>query len=195
MARKIKNRYVVTGQLKAVSPLHVGGLGGDTVGDPSVDMPLAVNGAGKLCIPGTSVAGVLRSFMQRQFGDGEVDRLWGWQEHKGMDGAASFVTTEDAVVIGEETVTEIRDGVGIDRVYGGAASGIKYDREVVPKETLFSFNMTVETQKNNDELWAAMTGHILKALENEEVRFGAAKITGSWKGQAGKCHHIQVWDE
>lgn len=43
-----------------------------------------------------------------------------------------------------ERMVEVRDGVGIERDSGTAAEGVKFDYEVVPSLTAFSFFMTAE---------------------------------------------------
>ncbi|NJL99420.1 MAG: hypothetical protein HC924_11730 [Synechococcaceae cyanobacterium SM2_3_2] len=144
MARKINSRWLVKGTLVAETPLHVGGIGQD----PIVDLSLAVDGQGNYYIPGTSLAGALRGWMtgtgskSSQSGQSEGDLLWGFQDAKGDGGHASFIVVEDAHI--KTRFTEIRDGVGIDRISGTAAEGIKFDRAVLPKGTEIPLELTIE---------------------------------------------------
>ena len=65
MAREIRERLVVRGALEALTPLHVGGIGSDA----DSDLPLARNGRGLFYVPGTSLAGPLRSWCEAAFGE------------------------------------------------------------------------------------------------------------------------------
>lgn len=204
MARRIHKRYRVTGTLVAQTPLHVGGTGARL----ETDLPLAVDGAGRHYIPGTSLAGALRGWHRQACSgpiwDGQViekrsqetaddetaaepisfsDRLWGFPptgKDKGKDkgGAASHVILEDAPV-SALLPSEIRDGVGIDRVEGRAADRIKYDRQILPRGTRLELNMTVEVPNPGaDGGVRAALGHLLTALKEGDVRFGAGKTRG-----------------
>jgi CRISPR/Cas system CSM-associated protein Csm3 (group 7 of RAMP superfamily) len=182
MARKINSRLKINGTLVAETPLHVGGYGDS----PDTDLPLAQNGGGEWYVPGTSVAGVLRSWVMKNFGQELmnerklVDEVFGYQNQKGDGGQASFVLVEDATIgNAKDVLVEIRDGVGIDRFYGVAAEGIKYDRAILPRGTRLSFVMTVEIGESHDEQKVkAVIGHLLAALQNREIRFGAARTRG-----------------
>ncbi|MCB9958316.1 MAG: hypothetical protein H6843_06815 [Rhodospirillaceae bacterium] len=190
MARRIHKRYRVTGTLVAQTPLHVGGTGARL----ETDLPLAVDGAGRHYIPGTSLAGALRGWHRQacrgahwdaQF-TGEVggkaafcDRLWGFQlSGKDKGGIASHVLIEDAPVA-TPLPPEIRHGVGIDRVEGRAADRIKYDRQILPRGTCFDLDMTIEVPDScADSGVRAALGHLLTALKHGDVRLGASKTRG-----------------
>jgi CRISPR/Cas system CSM-associated protein Csm3 (group 7 of RAMP superfamily) len=174
MSRHIAARLKIKGELVADGPLHVGGMGGN----PDVDLALAVDGKNRCYIPGTSLAGPLRDWVERRLGKG--DELFGPQMIRGKDdeGFASFILVEDAIVRGTEAI-EIRDGVGINRFTGAAAEGIKYDRAVLPNGSRFDFNMTVEIKNaEQKEYIKKLTGSLLHALARGEIRFGAARTRG-----------------
>ncbi len=211
MARKIESRLKINLTLAARTPLHVGGTG-DSV---DTDLALAVNGAGAYYIPGTSMAGALRGWLEtrtntitnteiRKHSLKQIRNLWGHQKQKQerldeqsqlslseaekqclkKEEHASFVLIEDASITpppGKQIVlTEIRDGVGIDRITGAAANQIKFDRAILPRGTQLSFDMLVElggstTQQNEARF---LTAEILQALQDGQVRFGAAKSRG-----------------
>lgn len=72
----------------------------------------------------------------------------------------------DCFYIGEHPCEiERRDGVGIDRETGAAAKNVKYDFEIVPKGTRFSFVMIAE---NLDEKQQRYLDFILQMLEGSE---------------------------
>ncbi|GIW92464.1 MAG: hypothetical protein KatS3mg110_0505 [Pirellulaceae bacterium] len=174
MAREIESRLWLRGELVAKSPIHVGGLGDDV----DTDLPLAVNGAGDFYVPGTSLAGSIRQYVEERFGDDLAHCLWGYQTKE--DGKASHVVVEDGVLLNpDEVPPEIRDGVGIDRQWGAAAEHIKYDRAVLPKGTRIDFAMYVEVPDGDQRSEAlAMLAEIRRALQEGLIRLGAGKTRG-----------------
>jgi len=177
MARRIAERIVVEAELQAASALHVGGLG-ETL---DTDLPLARDGAGRLYIPGTSLAGALRAWWEQAFGTGgDTDRLWG-PRHPVDDGRAAAVLVDDAVVLGgdADTRVEVRDGVGIDRLRGAAADRIKYDRAVLARGTRIDLRLTVDVDAKLDTAAVeSRLAHCLIALERGEIGLGAARTRG-----------------
>lgn len=186
MARRLKKRLKISGTLLAKSPIHVGGL--SAMAD--VDLTLAVNGTGAYYIPGTSLAGALRGWLKEE--SSRIDALWGYQKSSnGKDeGHASFVVVEDAPIedatrggAGETVVTEIRDGVGIDRFSGSAAETVKFNRAILPKGVRIPLALTLE-QGGDDEAWAearCLFADTLHALQSGAIRLGAAKTRGLGK--------------
>lgn len=174
MARNIFSRIHLSGTLVAQSPLHVGGHGEDV----DTDLPLTRNGAGQLYVPGTSLAGALRELAERLFSENVINELWGYQHDD--RGHASFVVVEDAVIENSDSLCiEIRDHVGIDREFGAAAEHIKYDRAILPRGSKLPLQLTLEVpneEKRNQAL--AMLSTLKQALEEGEVRLGAAKTRG-----------------
>ena len=185
MARKIKSRIKIEGKLKAKTALHFGGnkVSADT------DAALAVNGRGDYYLPGTNLTGLLRAWMGRaiehtDLRTEDIDRLWGFQTAD--RGQASFIVVEDGVIeLPRGLISEIRDGVGIDRVWGTAAEKLKYDREVLPKGSAIAFNLTVEQgDRKSDERWLQekhLLARLLQALQDRELRLGAGKTRGLGK--------------
>ncbi len=172
MARNITSRLKVKGHLVAITPIHVGGIGGNA----QTDMALALNGKGEYYIPGTSLAGALREWMgsDSQF----ASALWGYQDTKSNRGHASFVLVEDAPI---QAKAEIRDGVGIDRYYGTAAEHFKFDRAILPRGSRIPLEITIEQNPHKDWDWEKCKAEwvgLLEALQNKEIRIGAAKTRG-----------------
>ncbi len=214
MARAIAKRYRVTGTLVAESPLHVGGYG-EAI---EADLPVARNGADQCVIPGTSLAGALRAWHlwacdagwdghavgSVPGGQGFVDQLWGFTPGRGKDskqGTASFVIVEDAPVTAPGRL-EIRDSVGIDRVEGRAADGIKYDRQILPQGARIALDLTVEVPAATDTAAAASReagvraalGHLLAALEAGAVRLGAARTRGLGRVRLAPGYRVEAQD-
>lgn len=170
MARQIQTRWKIAATLKALTPLHIGGIGGDT----DTDLALAVNGRGNHYIPGTSLAGALRGWMQQFKDENFIKDLWG--DHETETRGASFIVVEDAEVeLGTGQKVEIREGVGIDRHTGAAAERFKYSRAILPKGIVFPLNVTLDCPAKHDptELW-----RLLQAIEQGDIRIGAAKTRG-----------------
>lgn len=171
MARKIQSRLHITGILVAQSPIHVGGIGGNS----QVDLALAVNGQGQYYIPGTSLAGALRGWIETFINHQTLEALWGFQAENGRGGHASFVLVEDAAI--EGAVSEIREGVGINRIWGSAEDKFKYNRAILAKGTKIPLNITLDISPKSDHE-KALIAQLLQALENGEIRLGAAKTRG-----------------
>jgi CRISPR/Cas system CSM-associated protein Csm3 (group 7 of RAMP superfamily) len=148
----------------------VGGRGDDV----DTDLPLARDGRGRYYVPGTSLTGALREWCRDMWNKEFVEATWGFQE--GAEGRASAVVVENAV-IAEDAAAELRDGVGIDRIWGCAAEHVKYDRAVLPRGTKIPLVLTVELADRADDT-REMFGDLLAALGRGEVRFGAARTRG-----------------
>ncbi len=95
-------------------------------------------------------------------------------------GSTSFIgrmAISDAYLIGEE-VKEQRDGVGIDRLTGGASHGAKFELEVV--STGVSFQTDIHLR--NFEIWQlGMLFVVLQDLEDELIRLGSGRSRGLGK--------------
>ena len=178
MARNLKSRMLVKGTLVAVGPVHVGGISLD----PEVDLALAIDGQGRFYVPGTSLAGALRAWMEKAGDRNTTDFLWGTVlEKTKQPNHASFILVEDAPITG--AIAEVRDGVGIDRILGAAAERVKYDQAILPKGTKIPLDMTVELAANGldeslSEHVLELLQDVLRSLEHKKLRLGASKTRG-----------------
>jgi CRISPR-associated RAMP protein (TIGR02581 family) len=77
-------------------------------------------------------------------------------------------------------ITEIRDGVGLDRDSERAVPNIKFDYEVVPSQTHFRFGMMLESPT------ARQLGLIAAGLQ--EFVSGMVRLGGIKSRGLGKCH-------
>lgn len=182
MAREIQTRWKISGILIAQTPIHVGGVGGDA----DTDLALAVNGRGNYYIPGTSLAGAFRGWMDSLLGDNNKEQLKDiWGDHESENHGASFVIIDDAEITGNKTI-EIREGVGIDRQTGTAADRFKYSRAILPKGVKVPLNMTFDSKSDEapGELW-----QLLQAIERGDIRIGAAKTRGLGRVQ---LHNLKI---
>jgi CRISPR/Cas system CSM-associated protein Csm3 (group 7 of RAMP superfamily) len=180
LARKIFQRIYITGDLVTESPLHVGGLSLD----PTIDLALAIDGRGRLYIPGTSLAGALKNAVKHQ-------DLWGYQDKN--QGHASFLVIEDVYVSQENIViTEVRDGVQIDRGSGTATIRGKFDRAIIPKGVKLDMKLSLDLplDENSQTAYTESLDHILGALAAGEIRLGAAKTRGLGRVKLENCQRL-----
>lgn len=188
VGRHVTSRIRARGWLRTESPLHVGGL----ARDPSEPLPIALDGLGRLHVPGTTLAGVLRSWSRGIDTDpGALGEFWGFTQWGGDGGRASRVIVADALITAEPRLNdrglpavpldpdrlEFRHSVGIDRVTGTAAQEFLYGRAVVPAGCYLRMEIDVESHLDGavDE---ARMGSLLAALSAGEVRIGAATGRG-----------------
>lgn len=182
----------VTGTLTARTALHVGAASSDGI---DADLLVARDGAGRLVVPGTSLAGPLRqaSHLAAESDDelsGAWHAMWGAGEfallesraaHRGAH--ASLLLVSDAVAAedrGIESGVAARDHVGIDRLLGAAAHRTKYDRLVVAPGTDFAVRMTLEIPAEEPQggpLERLLAG-MLAVLEEGRLVLGGATTRG-----------------
>jgi len=102
---------------------------------------------------------------------------------------ASRVAFQDAMLANRESLlrlTEVRDGVGIDRDLGSAKRGIKYDFETVTAGAEFGITIVVE---NAEEWELGLLLLALKAMEMGELPIGGKTTRGpGW----GKLVNLKV---
>lgn len=131
----VREDYTLT--MVAATALHVGAPSGDGV----TDLPLATDGRGRLLVPGTSWAGVLRAAAERHLPEDSVDSIFGYQDDDD-GGHASRLFVSDTVVAVDQV--ELRNGVGIDRRRAAAAERLLYDRLVLPAGTALELCLRYE---------------------------------------------------
>lgn len=95
--------------------------------------------------------------------------------------SASKLTTFDSSVLEPWAgITEIRDGVGLDRDTDRAVDRIKYDFEAVPSGSRFRFEMVIENAQDSDLA--------LMALGVSELMSGMVPLGGIRSRGLGRCH-------
>ncbi len=160
---------VITATLKARTAVHIGsGQGNDLT-----DALIRRDAQGRPFIPGTAIAGALRSLLTRlaprlgakpcaaltgssESCDCSVCRLFGDinpSDEEGSQSAASRVLVFNAYPRNNPGRPLIRDGVGIDRVTGAAAraGSVKFDLEVLPAESEFELRIELRDADEQDE--------------------------------------------
>jgi CRISPR-associated RAMP protein (TIGR02581 family) len=172
MFHKFENLIKVQATLKCVTPIHIGAVGDSF-------KPTEINGAivrydnGDPFIPGSSLKGILRSFLANVNGDpleSKVEKMFQRKEDRaiytqkklaelieeysktaeklfGSSVMAAKVKIADATLKASDSnyfKSEIRNGVHIDRDTGIAANGALFDTEVIPAGTEFDFRLSAE---------------------------------------------------
>lgn len=177
--RSINKRWVVTGTLVLQSPAHFGN--GDA--DPLTDMPLLLDEAsGQPLLPGTSIAGALRSFLrERAFGFGQkesgpslANKLFG-SARESEEGEQSPLIVHDSVC--NNYGAELRDGVAIDADTRTAADEKKFDLQLLAAGSEFPLRFELLVNRHGDELLKGLAT-ALDGLEKGEITLGARKRRG-----------------
>lgn len=180
MSRRSNGRFVLTGLLTFHEPFLIGGV--DT--DAGVDVSPLFNGAGDVLVPGTSLAGVLRSWISTNcddIGPHDLETIFGGiGEHSG----ASRIRIDDVALrsasTGEILLSNV-DGVGIDRYTGAAAHGLKFDQTVVAGEPVGDLRIVCEVSDLEDPL-SSVTHQIMQniasVLSQPMLRVGRGTTKG-----------------
>ncbi len=234
MFHKFVNRYIIEGELVAATALHIGAAK-DEFRPNGCKNPFFRNASGLPLIPGSSLKGAMRSFLEQylssEAGKEEIpkdiiyrsgicneespcidlkaggkleeffnskkpdapkklsDYLFGAPGAKekgklcivcrlfGSPYSAAKLSIRDARVI-EKTFHrefEIRSGVAIDRNFGTSAIGKKFETEVVPEGTRFSFQAILE---NGDATEWKIVQQLIRAMELGLIPIGGMKSRG-----------------
>ncbi|MBR1486770.1 MAG: hypothetical protein IJ597_05905, partial [Synergistaceae bacterium] len=135
-----------------------------------VDIELAENGSGQCYIPGTSLAGAIRSWCERHI---EAENFFGDKEQD-----ASRIYINDSVI--HNVLKERRHGISIydetGTVFG--REGFFYTRALLPRGTSIPFNLELDITDEND---VGVLSLIIKALEAGKIRLGGYKARGMGK--------------
>lgn len=195
--RNIEERLYITGYLTLLTPTHFGAVAGR--GDALVDMSLLLDEEERLpLIPGTTIAGALRSYLRtRLHGYKEAEpketneknsaiaRLFGPtresdEQHSRFQ---SLLIVDDA--LGDRTDSILRDGVRIDPKTRTAdegkedEGGAKFDVELLQPGVRFQLNFEVLLTKEMPA--AQVLPALVAALEGFEkgaIRLGLRKRRG-----------------
>lgn len=175
MSRQNDGRVILSGSLLFDELVHVGGMATSA----GYDALPAENGIGQWVIPGTSVIGVLRSWMTDR-ADGNVEgtnlvkQVFG--DHDGAHGAARLRIDD---VILEEASVVLVDGVGINRYTGAAADGIKFDRLALQVDNHVPFRLTCEFgQDLSQDVAEKFVRDVAAGLHHGQLRVGGATSRG-----------------
>jgi len=187
--RRIEARWVICGTLTLETALHLGGGESERIDLPVLRDPRE----GKPLLPGTTLAGALRSALADRLAGylsaepPEVACLFGG-ERGADDGSQSPLIVFDALGrLPDAQGIEIRDGVAIDSCSGTAEDKKKFDYEVLPAGTTFPIRIDLllpapasshgATPPTEQELLTSLAT-ALDALTHGETAFGARRSRG-----------------
>lgn len=196
-ATAYKNRYIAQIDIEAVTPLAIGS------GEKSIltDSLVIKDVNGLPYIPGTSIAGVIRSALAGL----EIDDLFGFHDKKG--GQGSKIIFSDGRLIGKSgkpvdgicpsDIDEserhfleqyeslpVRQHVRISES-GAAAAGGKFDEQIVFKGSRFRFEIELRSDTDENESFLM----VLDALSYSDFRLGGGTRSGFGKVRTVSC----VW--
>lgn len=165
-----------------LSPLRIGSGGGD-----ESDADVIKDRRGRPFIPGTSIAGVLRSCFLEE----EAKHLFGFVKIAGKDYnekayrvedpmEESRILVSDAVLAPGKEVDAayeitLRDGVGLNDA-GTAVTGAKFDYEVV--DCSEPYTAVLELSHEIEQAQVDTLESILRRIVNEGISFGARTTRG-----------------
>lgn len=175
MSREILGKVKVCGTFVSQTPLSVGGLGSSE----HVDLELAEDGQGRCYVPGTSLAGPMRAWMERHIRPEElVKNLFGYICNAEDDGQASVLYVSDSLV--KAPRRERRHGIAILEDTGTTRENFLYTRALLPRGTRLPLVMELEILKGADAGGhpAGALDLLLEALQRGDIRFGACKTRG-----------------
>lgn len=183
--RPVAKRLAVTGTLELVSPARTGGT--DSL--DLTDRPLLRDHKGMPFLPGTTLAGLLRSYLNDltgggNKGSGETALLFGCRWGKD-DEEQSPLIVDDAFLDPEQNgESEIRDNVRINPGTGVAQKGMKFDGELLPKGTRFQigFELLLPEDNSKESELISLLVTVLKGLEKKKISIGGRTRRG-----LGRC--------
>jgi CRISPR/Cas system CSM-associated protein Csm3 (group 7 of RAMP superfamily) len=184
MSRSVEAKIVISGLLTAEVPISVGGAGDGEL----VDIDLARDGQGRFYIPGSSIAGPMKSWIELNLvasaggtslsGEEIANRLFGYVKNNSNEGRASLLVVNDAAITDISKARERRHGIAIEASSGTAREHFFYTRALLPKGAEFYFSMELDVDKGDKGTVLGALKHLLEALTNGEIRFGSNKTRG-----------------
>lgn len=180
MSRETCGKLLVEVKLRAATPISVGGAGAGA----DVDLPIAVDGRGRPYVPGSSLGGVVRAWIERRLEHGArlAMALCGYQE--GNAGHASWMFVGDAVVeIPVGLSEEVRHGIQIERGSGTAREKFLYTRAVLPRGSRLDLRLEIDLPRGEVDGFGARDFEmavrlLLQGLGREGLEVGAARSRG-----------------
>jgi CRISPR/Cas system CSM-associated protein Csm3 (group 7 of RAMP superfamily) len=189
-SREIATRWVITGTLTLTSPMRIGA----SLSSPLSDLPILLDGTGKaVVLPGSSLAGALRAYLEKQVGNRVSNYLFGWQDLRATapegstHGQQSWLMIRDSYAPIPKNI-ELRDGVAICATTRTAKKGQKYDLQLLPPGTQLPLHMELPLPEGDDaENARQLLATALHALEKGKIPLGGRSRRGF-----GECK-VENW--
>lgn len=165
MNHKISERRYYILSVESRSPISISnGISSET------DLDVIRNGSGEVFVPGTSLAGAFRNYLNQ--GKKEAG-IFGFSENK--DGKMSSVHISDLYFESAESVST-RDGIRLDE-QKHVVDKSKYDMEII--ETGASGKIYIQFVKRDEDYdLNCIIYQMVKGINEGEIRIGASKTRG-----------------
>lgn len=174
---KILETIFIKANIKLISPISIGNAIED-----NTDNDLLTDSEGKIFIPGTSIAGAVRSYLDNIYKDKEIlNKYMGYSN--GDKGCQSSVYFYDAEIIKEGKIT-IRDGIALEEFLKVTKDTAKYNYEVAERDNVFSFKLELVIRKWNEECkdeFYNITKIVIKAIQEGKILLGSKTNRGLGK--------------
>lgn len=185
MSAATRSRRVVRLSLRVETPFRIGAA----EASPLSDAPVLRDHQGHVLIEGTSLAGLMRGFLERETrflegAEAAVTSLFGARETKSASGGASRLSVDSVIL--HNAATRTRDHVAIDRGKRAARDKLKFDAEVVVAGQAFDLWLSIEPVEHADE---RLLGLLKAALEAGRLALGGRSASGH-----GRLH-LREWRE
>jgi CRISPR/Cas system CSM-associated protein Csm3 (group 7 of RAMP superfamily) len=180
MARLNNGRFILSGTLRFDEPFLIGGVDVEA----GLDTSPMFDGNGCALVPGTSLAGVLRSWISTQVvgvSADDIEQVFGGND---STSGASRIHIDDVALRDVENsglVLSTVDGVGIDRYTGAAAHGVKYDQTVVAGSPIGDLRIVCEIAEGDNPLFSSehsVMQALSIALREPRLRLGRGTTKG-----------------
>lgn len=184
----IQKKYIIKGILTNESPLLIGG--GQI--DKTRDIAFVKDYRGKPYIPGTSLAGCLKSYFEEKY---EIEKdlkfLWGQKD----DYQAHFII-DDAFLNTDEYVIKIRDGVKINNETGRAIEHGLYNYESLEPKAKFTFKAEIVQRRSDNTNPEKFLNTFLRDFISKKANFqlGALSSFGFGKMKFDKLEILEFED-
>lgn len=161
---RIEQRYYIEIDLKLCSPLSV-----SNGNDLYTDADVVRSAGGEAFLPGTSIAGVFRAYMDQK---GKSNEIMGFSENE--KGRMSALFIRDAYF--REPKVSVRDGVRLkDHV---VERGGKFDFEIIETGAATTLYLEYVKRENDTEDGLAWIAKMIYGMDCGDIRFGAKKNRG-----------------
>lgn len=170
--RKIVSRTYYAVKIRLASPLNISG------GNDHTDADMIRNGSGDYFVPGTSLAGAFRNYLNIR---SDMNLGMGYSRHRdnpddGDEGAMSSLFIEDLFL--ENASLSTRDSVALNE---DKTVGNKFDMEIIETGAEGVIRMSMVARERDEFKLDDAVATILNGLQFGEIRLGSKKNRGLGK--------------